>query len=457
MPRSLPLLPPGPPNGRFGMAHTGAMRDDLIGFCKRLQRDHGDVSHFRLGPLDCYQFLHPDQIHEVLVRKAGSFQKQGRLKQVFGRFEGNGLVVSDGEVWRRHRQLVQPAFTPQHLVGHAAIVAQCVEQFLQHFTNTMVVDISSALRRLMLQIVTRALFSADVDDALESIAEAVDEIQAWSMREMHRIVATPCWLPLWGQPRARRAIRVLHSQVRRIIQQRRDRLRLAQRDPNASADLLDNLLVADPRVPVALTDRELQDEIVTLLLAGFETSAAAVTWATWLLATYPEIQQETADQVRGVLGTRTPGFSDLPRLAMVERVFREAMRLYPPVYFLSREVVETVEIGDYQLPPSSQVFLVPYLTHHDPRWFPEPEKFDPSRFAAGLESRLPACVYFPFGAGPRACVGKGLAILEGTLVLAALLQRFRLEPAPNQGVPELAWQLSLHPKENLRLTLTCRG
>lgn len=440
------VYPPGPPNDSFGTRHLAAMRDDLIGFCSRLQNRYGDVAWFRLGPFDCYHLTHPDQVHEVLVEKARSFRKPTRLKQVFGRFEGQGLVVSDGELWLRQRRLVQPAFVPARMESLVSPITELVSQMLSQWIDGSTIDFAAEMRRLTLRIVARTLFSTSVDDAVEPLGEAVDVIQQWSMREMNRVMPWPTWLPLFGQPRVRAALKFVDALVRRIIRERRT---ASARGP----DLLSQLLTAADAEGNGrgMSDRQLRDEMVTLLLAGHETSAAALTWSGWLLATHIDEQERTATEVCSVLGTRPPEFSDLPRLDAVERVFKESLRLYPPVYFLSREAAEPVRVAGFHLRPKSQVFLNPYLTQRDPRWFPEPEKFDPRRFSPQCEQTRPACAWFPFGAGPRACVGRSLAMLEGMLVLAAIVQQFRLVPTAGQGEPTPEWQLSLHPQGGLRL------
>lgn len=441
-------FPPGPPNDAFGWNHIAPMRQDLIGFCGRLQREYGDVAYFRLGPFPCYQFTHPDQIHELLVRKAKCFHKPARLKQVFGRFEGNGLVVSDGELWLRQHRVVTPAFSALRLESYAAVIARCVDVMLDDWNGNAVVDVSYEMRRLTLRIVTETLFSRTLDDDSEQIGDAINSIQRWSMVELNRVFATPKWMPLIGQPNVRQAIAFIDRLVWRIIRERRES---KQRANDLLGWLLDAADSEDNRQ--RMSDRQVRDEVVTLLLAGHETSAAALTWTAWLLAKHVEIQNRIAVEVQTVLRGRTPAFSDLPNLVAVEQTLKESMRLYPPVYFLSRQVVETVEIGGYELQPTSQVYLNPYLTHRDPRWFPQPERFDPLRFNQENEHHLPPCAWFPFGAGPRACIGSRFAMMEGTLVLATLLQRFRLELAPGQVDPELEWQLSLHPKCGIRLAV----
>ncbi len=422
-----------------------------MGFCSGLQREHGDVAWFRLGPFDCFHLTHPDHVHEVLVEKAKSFRKPTRLKQVFGRFEGQGLVVSDGELWLRQRRVVQPAFLPAQMAAFVEPITELTREMLGQWGDATTIDFAAEMRRLTLRIVVRTLFSTSVDDAVAELGEAVDAIQHWSMREMNRVMPWPTWLPLFGQPRVRAALTFVDSLVRRIIRERRGS---SARGPDLLSQLL-NAVDAEGHGP-GMSDRQLRDEMVTLLLAGHETSAAGLTWAGWLLATQADEQERIANEVRFVLGTRPPEVADLPRLASVERAFKESLRLYPPVYFLSREAAEPVQIAGFTIAPKTQVFLNPYLTQRDSRWFPEPERFDPRRFTPESEYDRPACAWFPFGAGPRACVGRSLAMLEGTLVLTAILQQFRLEPAAGQGEPTPEWQLSLHPQGGLRLSVQRR-
>ncbi len=443
--------PPGPPNRPFGSNHLQAIRHDLVAFGAGLQREFGDVVHFRLGSMDCYQVTHPDQIHEVLIQKARKFRKPKRLKQVFGRFEGNGLVLSEGELWARQRRLLQPAFQPSALTAHAEVVAAAATATIAQWGDRAEFDFAAAMTRLALSIVTRSLFSATVEDD-DRLASAMDSIQRWSMRELNRIVALPRWFPLLGHPEPRYAMRFLNQLIERIVRQRR-----ASRE--ARADLLGRLLAAVDTEGdgQGMSERQLRDELVTLLLAGHETTGASLTWAGWLLASYPEIQERLAASVRDALGARPASFPDLPGLHSVEMAFKEAMRLHPPVYFFSREVADPVDVAGYPMRPGSQIFLFPYLTQRDPRWFPDPEVFDPWRFEPERESQRPVLAWFPFGAGPRACIGRGFALMEGTLILATVLQNYRLTVAPEQAEPIPEWQLSLHPRGGIRLVAERRA
>jgi cytochrome P450 len=414
----------------------------MMGFGAELQRSYGDVVHFRLGPFSAYQFTHPDHIAEILIRQAKKFRKPVRLKQVFGRFEGNGLIVSDGPFWSRQRRLVQPAFATARILSYAPMIRQIADGLSDAWNGRDSVELYEEMMGFTLRILSRTLFSTQGDEEVNRISEAVRIYHRWSIDQLNRVIPTPRWWPLWFQPDVRRALGTLHTLVGDWIARRR----AMTQQPD---DLLGMLLAAtdtegDGR---GMSDRSLRDELVTLLLGGQESTAAALTWAGWLLAIHPEIQERCASAA--VLPE-----SSFP--IYIEQVFKESMRLYPAIYSISREASEPADIAGYRLMPGSLVFLSPYLTQRDPRWFPEPETFDPERFSPEREAALPSCAWFPFGAGPRGCVGRGLALLEGTLILGSLLRRYRLEPRAGQGDPEKEWQLSLRPKGGLRLRLRQR-
>jgi cytochrome P450 len=443
--------PPGPPNGLLGLSHIAGMRNELVPFSARLQRDYGDVVSFRSGPLRFYQLTHPEHVQEVLVKKAKKFHKPRRLKQVFGKWEGNGLVVSDGDYWARQRRLVQPAFQPARIAQYAEDMVQFTRAMLDGWGADRELNIGDEITRLTLQIVVKALFGGEVAEDADRIREAVETVQEVGIWESGRIFLLPDWVPLPIKRRGRRAIGLLKAMTQRMIRQGR----ATQGDRN---DLLSILLTAvdaegDGR---RMTDVQAQDEIMTLLLAGHETTATALTWTTYLLARHPDVQERLGSHVAHTLAGTTPTFADLGNLVPIELAFKEAMRLYPPVYFMSREAAATVEIAGHQIPSGSQVHILPYLLHHDRRWFADPERFDPDRFSTEREASLPPCAYIPFGAGPRACVGRGFAMAEGVLILAAVLQRYNLSLAQGQGEPEAATQISLHPKGGIRLRVTRR-
>ena len=434
--------PPGPASGLLGLHLAKALQADVIGFSRNLRDTYGDIAHFRVGPTHFYQFTHPDQIHEVFVAQAKKFHKPRRIKQILGKWDGQGLVTSDGELWMRQRRLVQRAFQPARMTHYAEAMSHLAWRMLDGWGGRIELNINEAFNRLTLQIVAQTLFGVELDDAVGQIKRAVDALQVLAMRDFSAIVPSPLWWNrLFDRP-AYRAIKLFDDLVWKLIRERRasgaDR-----------GDLLSILLLAvdDEGNGQGMSDRQVRDEIVTLLMAGHETTAVTLTWTAYLLAKHPQIQDELAEQIERELHGRPPLLSDLPKLSRLEQVIKESMRLYPSVYFVSREAQVPVEIGGYTLPRGAQVHLLPYLAHHDERWWQDPERFDPARFSPEQEPQIPPYAYFPFGAGPRSCVGKHFSMMETQLILASLLQRYRWELAPRQGEVVLQTQVSLHPQD----------
>lgn len=439
-------FPPGPSSGLLGLGFLARMQRDLVGHCADLAREHGDCVHYRVVGVHVFQFTHPDQAHEVLVGQHRAFQKSARMRQVLGQWTGNGLVLNEGEAWVRQRRLVQPAFKPQRVASHVAAVVRQTGRMLDGWAGRPEVDVAAEFGRLTLGAVAEALFGADVEDRTDVFLDAVAVLNEVAIREMSAPFVLPLWAPTPGKRRLRRAADAIDGVVRRLIAERR-------RSGEDRGDLLSALLLAvdEEGDGGRMTDEQVRDEAVNLLLGGNETTATALTWIAHLLARSPEVQEEVRREVEEVLGGAPPAADALPRLAHTTMAFKEAMRLYPSVYVVTREAVEPVEIAGYPVPRGAQIHLVPYVTHRDPRWFDAPESFRPARFAA--EDALPRGAYFPFGLGPRACVGRAFAMTEAPVVLAMLLQRFRLRPAPGAGEVELEAQMSLHPKGGLRLAL----
>jgi cytochrome P450 len=307
------------------------------------------------------------------------------------------------------------------------------------------------MSQLTLAIAAKTLFDADLSGQAAGVRDAMAIIQEKTIREMSQAFTLPDWVPLPGKIRERRAIRYLHDLVAGMIRERRA-------SGEDKGDLLSKLLLAvdEEGDHKGMTDRQAEDEAVTLLLAGYETIANALVWTMYLLARYPEVQTKMSKDIAHVLGGRPPGVDDLPKLAALERVVKESLRLYPPAYFYSREAAEEAEVGGYRVPRGSLVHFVPYLVHRDPRWFEQPAAFLPDRFLPEREAQLPPFAYFPFGGGPHVCIGKAFAMMEAVLILATTLQRFLLSPVHGQGEPELVMQITLQLKGGLRLQLKRR-
>lgn len=444
------IRPPGPPNGALGLKHLTAMRADLLSHYVGLTKQFGDSVYYRVGPVRVFCFSHPDQLHEVFSAKAKSFHKPRRLRQVLGRWNGNGLLLNEGESWRRQRRLVQQAF-------HPAKVQSYGELFLRHARRLAddcrdrEVNAFDHLSRLTLTAVAEALFGAETEPIAEEFTKAVGVLQEAAIADFLSPWITPLWFPTAGRRRLRAAMRLLDEFVTGVVTRRRA-------EGGNKNDLLSVLLAAvdEEGEQAGMTDRQVRDEAVNLLLGGNETTATALVWTLYLLARFPEEQQKLHDEIDRAVGQGPLTAEHAARLPQLEQALKESMRLYPPVYATSRTAIEPVEIGGFLVPKGAQVELPIYVTHHDQRWFPEPEQFRPQRFTATNEEQLPRCAYLPFGAGPRACVGKGFAMLEATLVLAAILQSLRIELPANHRPPVLEAQISLHPQGGMPLRFVSR-
>ncbi|MFO0902236.1 MAG: cytochrome P450 [Pirellulales bacterium] len=446
------VRPPGPPCPFFGLPIAKQIQRDLLGFYESARQTYGDVMHMQFGPYHDYTFFHPDAIQEVLIGKAKSFIRMKRPIEVLRQWNGDGLLITEGETWRRHRRLVQPAFQPSRIGRYVGSIVAANRELLDRWTSisdASHIDFEAGMTSLTMEITGRALFGTSLRGEAEEISRAVRTLSEVAVREMFMPFTLPDWLPLPGKAEKRRAIGVLDQLVRRFVSERR----ASSAD---AGDLLSMLLMAvdEEGDGQGLTDEQARDQCMTFFLAGHDTTAAGLTWIGWALATHPEAAQRAAAEVQKVIGKREPTYEDVPQLEYLSRVIKETLRRYPPaVGLVAREATQDVEIGGWHLPAGSLARVMTYTVHHDQRWFPDPQKFDPDRFAPGRAESIPHCAYLPFGAGPRACIGQGLATLEMTLFTAQLLQRFRLSPAAGQNEPLLDPRMSLRPVGGLYIRL----
>ncbi len=442
-------VPPGP-RSLFGLSFARQMQRDVFGFSLALAREYGDAVYFRIGPVKFYQFTHPEHVQEVLVRQAKKMLKPRRVKEVFGKWDGQGLLLSDGDLWVRQRRLVQQAFHPRRVEAYGQEMTRLTALMLSRWQARREIDVVEEMHHLTLDIVCRTLFGFTAADH-DGIRDTVQSLQDEALVEFGRLVPLPDWLPIPSKRRLRAAIGYMNRLLDGIIAERR-----ASREDHG--DLLSTLLLAvdDEGDGHGMSNQHARDEAMTLLLAGHETTATSLVWTMYLLARHPEIQENAARSVIAALGNRAPTAADVPRLVEVDLVLKEAMRLYPAVYLTAREAAEDVVIDGWTIPRGSQIHLLPYAMYHDPRWYDNPEEFRPARFAPENVDRIPAGAYIPFGAGPRVCIGKSMAMIEATLVIASILQRYHLSLAAGQGEPRAIAQVSLHPDGPVRLEIRPR-
>ena len=455
---------PGP-KPRPILGHLTQFRGGRLEFMRECARVYGDVVALRLPGIPILLFNHPDLIEQVLVTQAKHFVKHFGLR-VYKPVLGKGLVTSEGDFWRRQRKLSAPAFQAGRLAGYARDMASSTAAMLDTWRDearkgddgaqVRQRDVHAEMMRLTLEIACRTLFGADACPDPHAVGHAMEEsLRALDVR-FGRLFPVPDWFPTPANLRLRRALRSLDEVVGGIIARRRASSGSAG-DDNGRNDLLSTLLRArDEDDGSGMTDAQLLDEVRTIFLAGHETTALALTYAMYLLAMNPEAQGRLHAELVAVLGGRPPAYEDLPRLTYARNVVTEAMRLYPPADVLGREAVVDCVVGGVPVPRGTTVFMSQWVMHHDPRYFPDPDRFDPGRWTPEFERALPRFAYFPFGGGPRFCIGQSFATAEAVLVLASVCQQFEFAPVPGFQL-ELWPSITLRPRGSVPLLVSPRA
>ncbi len=448
---SAALHPPGPKGLVPGLQFLPFRRDPLA-FLTNLARDYGDIAQFRMGPQRTFFLNHPDLIKDVLVTRFDAFHK-GRALQRAKRLLGEGLLTSEGAHHRRQRRLAQPAFHRQRINGYAGVMVDYAARASSLWSDKATVNIADEMMRLTLAIVGKTLFDTDVERDAEDVGEALTE-----MMELFNLLLLPFAellekLPLPATRRFQRARARLDAVIYRIIDERRH-------SGTDCGDLLSMLLLAEDEEGdrAGMSNEQVRDEAMTIFLAGHETTANALAWTWYLLAKHPEVEARLHHELDAVLeGERLPALDDLPRLRYTEMVIAESMRLYPPAWALGRLALDDFDIAGYTLPAGSLVLVSQYVIQHDARFFPDPHRFDPERFTPEAKESRPPFAYFPFGGGPRRCIGEGFAWMEGVLLLATLARRWRMRLVPNQTIKPHP-RITLRPgRRGMLMTLERRG
>jgi cytochrome P450 len=441
------MFPPGPRSLLPGV-HLRALQYRPLSFLTQLARDFGDASHFRVGRTDLFFFNHPELVRDVLVTRNAAFMK-GLALQRTKIVLGEGLLTSEGELHKRQRRLAQPAFHRQRIHHYGEEMVEKALLARDRWSDGEELDIAHEMTRLTLAVVTKTLFDADVDDEADEIGDALTELMLMFPMLLHPLSALLVRMRFLPQVRRfRRALARLDRTIYAIIEERR--LSGADR-----GDLLSMLLLATDVEGdgSAMSDLQLRDESMTIFLAGHETTANALTWTWYLLARHPHIERELHRELDTVLGGRPPSPGDYPRLPFTEMVLAESMRIFPPAWGIGRFALEDVTIGEWSVPKGALVLVSQWVGHHDARFWPEPERFDPLRFTAEAKAARPKLAYFPFGGGGRVCIGESFAWMEGVLLLATIAQRWRFEKGPD--VDPAAF-ITLRPKSAVRMQVRAR-
>jgi cytochrome P450 len=429
--------------------HLREFRTDRAGILTRLGIEH-DIVRVPMGLLrNLVSVGSPAIANEILSTKASSFKKAPGLTIMLRPVLGNGLLTSDGDFHASQRKLLAPAFAHKRISSYATTMAVRANRFAESLRDGESLDVADAMMRLTFEIVGKTLFDAELNDDASEVAVALTTVMECMFRQLESLVPIPPAIPTPSNLRYQRAVRQLDRLVYRIIRERR----AVSED---RGDVLSMLLAARDEDGKPMSDKQVRDEAMTLLMAGHETTANALSWTFHLLAQHPT-ERETMEKELDALG-RNPTYDDLAKLPYTLAVFKESMRLYPPAYMVARRAKEDVTVGaNHVIEKGSICFVSVIGIHHRPDVFADPERFDPTRFLGDKEKQLPRCAYLPFGAGPRVCIGNHFALMEGHVLLATIARQARFDSLPSRAKVELEPLVTLRPKDGLEMRVTTRS
>ena len=442
-----PPLPPGPRRLPY-LGNLLSLRQDPLGFFQRLHQTYGGMATLYLGKVPAILLSRPEYVRYVLVEHPRNFSNRALLREGGdGGFASEGLLTIDGEKHRQQRRAVQPAFHKKRVESYATIVQQYTQELLKNWHLGDTVDLSQALQELALRIVSKCLFSIDLSTQLAPLSKAFDGVIGSSTSMAEDLLNIRIDNPITGYGRRMAAMRQLDMLIYTLIAQRRE-------SPHEYDDVLAMLLTAETGDETAaqLSDKQIHDHILTFLAAGHETTAIALNWTFYLLSQYPQVREKLQQELRTQLGERLPGVDDLAQLPYLDQVINEAMRLYPPAWMQMRFVSQECELDGVRLPVGTVLIMSQWVMHRLPEIWSDADVFKPERWDPAQEQQIPPGAYFPFGGGPRTCIGMPLAQLEARLILASILQSYIPQPVPGY-TPELAPLITLRPKHHMHTTL----
>jgi cytochrome P450 len=441
--------PPGPRGLPVVGVSFNLLRDPLE-LMRSATREYGDIVRIPVILQSRILVNRPDYIQQVLLFQHGKFHKSTLTKETTQRLLGQGLLISEGDFWRRQRRLAQPAFHRHRINEYAPTMLECADMKARDWRDGETRNIAEEMMELTLEAAVRTLFGTTLPGEAQQVGRAMTFLMRYSLRRARSPLRIPAGWPTPKNKRATKEFDFLDSLVYRIIDERK-----AQGNGHRHHDLLSLLMGAMDEDGTQMTPRQLRDETMTLFLAGHETTALTLSWTWYLLGRNPAAAAKLHEELDGVLGGREPDVAHLEKLPYLNAVISEVLRMYPPAYIMARTSIAPFSIGGYEFPSGSTIMVSQWVMHRDPRYYEDPDTFRPERWLDGLADRLPAGAYFPFGDGPRRCIGQGFALLESALVIASLAQRFRFELESGMTVaPEPL--VTLRPRNGIRMTIRAR-
>jgi cytochrome P450 len=436
-------LAPGP-KGRFLVGSLVEVSRNWLEFYQQCADEYGDVVRVHFAHIPIYLIVHPRDIETVLITNSANFTKSADYRAL-ARVLGQGLLTSEGDFWQRQRSLIQPAFHRQNIQSYASVMTEAAKRMLDSWKDQDVRNLHEEMMRVTLKIVGQCLYGAEVSGAAEQVGKAMEVVTERFVTNASQALMFPFDIPVIFARKEWLAIRELNKIIGKIIRERRA-------SGEQREDLLDMLLRVRDADGHPMSDAQLRDEVMTLFLAGHETTAIALSWACYLVSQNPQIGAKLAEELKTVLGERVPMPEDLPRLTYTEMVLKETLRLYPAVWGIGRRAIAECELGGYRVPAGSNIFILQWRTQRDARFFPDPERFDPERWREDpiRSGKIPRFAYFPFGGGPRVCVGASFAMMEAMLLFAMIQQKYHLELVPNHPI-EIFATVTLRPKYGIHM------
>ena len=438
---------PGP-RGDTLLGSTLDFKESPLEFISYVHRAYGDVARFRVGPGNWYLISHPEDIWDAMVRRPDVFVKPQIAKRLWEKFLGNGLLTLEGDDWKRMHRLVRPAFHRKRIEAYAETMVGYTHRMIDAMEPNSRIDFDGAMVSLTLEIVAKTLFDADVREGAEQVGSAMHVLNEEMLNHIHMPIPVPRWWPSARNRRKIRAIENIEEIVRAVIEERRS-------EGTDRGDLLSTLVLSETDDGEKMTDKEIRDQAMTLFFAGHETTAHAMTWAWYLLARHPTVTARLHADIDAVTEGKPLTIADLKELPYLDQVIKEAMRILPSVWVFMKQPTEDVELRGIRIPKGCQIMISPFVTHHDPRWFPSPETFDPDRFSPERVGDIPNGAYIPFSGGRRVCIGRNFAMMEAKLLIGSMLQR--LQPSvPDDVIPVKQAVLSMQPLGGLPVDVQFR-
>ena len=443
----MPQYPPGP-SGHFLLGSLKDFSKDILGFLSKCARDYGSFSSFRLGYRRVYLLCDPDDIQAVLDTDHALFHKHSFFWQHVQAIFGKGLLTSEGDHWAHQRHILQPAFQGATIAAYGAKMVQLTEMMLNRWPDEGTKDIHQDMMELTAHIMHETLLGSRGNLPAQEIGELMNSVTDEIAKRFRRPFFYPDWIPTPGNLRYGKAVRKLDAFINGVIDDKNANV-------GGNGDIVHFLLQAHDPLGNSLSRQQIRDEIITFFLAGHETTALALSWTWYLLSQHPKVEAKVLEELEVALGGNSPTYQDLKRLPYCEKVLKESLRLYPPAYVLGREPVQPYQLRGYTLPPGSTILICQWVVHRDPQFFTNPDAFEPERWTDQFEKALPEFAYYPFGGGPRFCIGKYFAMTEAKLLLATIAQRFHLDLVPNHPVAPLT-SVTLRPKDGVKMIVRKR-